>query len=277
MSANETASPSRQHPASPSERQTRRDLAAAYRLMALDGMDDGISTHISARLPGERFLINALGLRFEEVRPDNLVTVDADGTLLDDPTGLGINPAGFTIHSAIHAARPDVGCVLHAHSVAGVAVSCLEDGLKPLNQWAMQFYARTGYHAYEGIALDLAERERLVAHLGPHMTLVLRQHGMLTCGTSVGDAFLRMRDLERSCQAQLAAEASGQALTQATPELCERVARQYERWNASGQGVDLAWRAELRRLGIEAPAAPSSAAPSPASSTAQESPCATHD
>lgn len=229
----------------------RRDLAAAYRLVALDGMDDGISTHISARLPGERFLLNAFGLRFHEVRADNLVTVDASGDILDDPTGLGINPAGFTIHSAIHAARPEIDCVLHTHTVAGVAVSCLEEGLLPLNQWAMQFHERLGYHDYEGIALDLDERQRLTAHLGDHMAMLLRQHGLLSCGRSVGEAFLRMRDLERSCQAQLAAQGTGRPLRQASPELCEHVARQYEAWAASPQGTDLAWQAELRRLPAE--------------------------
>ncbi|WP_275288408.1 class II aldolase/adducin family protein [Halomonas elongata] len=230
------------------EAMQRRDLAAAYRLVALDGMDDGISTHISARLPGERFLLNAFGLRFDEVRADNLVTVDAEGEILDDPTGLGINPAGFTIHSAIHAARPEVACVLHTHTVAGVAVSCLEEGLLPLNQWAMQFHDRLGYHDYEGIALDLDERRRLTAHLGRHMAMLLRQHGLLTCGRSVGEAFLRMRDLERSCQAQLAAQATGRPLRQASSELCEHVARQYEAWAASPQGTDLAWQAERRRM-----------------------------
>lgn len=119
---------------SESEAAIRHDLAAAYRLIALDGMDDGISTHISARLPGERFLLNPFGLRFEEIRADSLVTVDAEGKVLDDPAGLGINPAGFTIHSAVHAARPEVACVLHTHTVAGVALSCLEEGLLPLNQ-----------------------------------------------------------------------------------------------------------------------------------------------
>ena len=201
------------------QQRIRRDLAAAYRLMAMDGMDDGISTHISARVAPGRFLLNAFGLRFEEITADSLVTVDEHGQVLDDPTGLGINPAGFTIHSAIHAARPDAHCVLHSHSVAGVAVSCLEQGLAPLNQWAMQFYRRIGYHDYEGIALDLDERERLVRDLGEHMSMILRQHGLLVVGESVGDAFLRMRDLERSCQAQLAAQATGAALVSASPEL----------------------------------------------------------
>lgn len=226
----------------------RRDLAAAYRLVALDGMDDGISTHISARLPGERFLLNPFGLRFEEIRAEGLVTVDADGEVLDDPMGLGINPAGFTIHSAIHAARPEVACVLHTHTVAGVAISCLEEGLLPLNQWALQFHDRLAYHDYESIALDLDERRRLAADLGDHSAMILRQHGLLSCGRSVGEAFLRMRDLERSCQAQLAAQGTGRPLRLATNEMAEHVARQYEAWADSPQGTERAWQAERRRL-----------------------------
>lgn len=230
------------------ERDLRQNLAAAYRLIALDGMDDGIDTHISARLPGERFLLNAYGLRFAEVRADNLVTVDADGKVLDDPTGLGINPAGFTIHSALHAARPDVNCVMHCHTVAGVAISCLEEGLLPLNQWALQFHDRLAYHDFEGIALELDERERLAEDLGDHAAMILRQHGLLTCGRSVGEAFLRMRNLERSCQTQLAAQATGQPLRLASPTMAEHVAQQYEAWATGPAGSDRAWQAELRRL-----------------------------
>ncbi|EHA16418.1 class II aldolase/adducin family protein [Halomonas sp. HAL1] len=230
------------------EREIRLDLAAAYRLIALDGMDDGIDTHISARLPGERFLLNAYGLRFAEVRADSLVTVDADGKVLDDPTGLGINPAGFTIHSALHTARPDVNCVLHTHTVAGVAISCLEEGLLPLNQWALEFHDRLAYHDFEGIALALDERQRLADDLGNHSAMILRQHGLLTCGPSVGKAFLRMRNLERSCQAQLAAQATGQPLRLVSPTMAEHVAQQYENWAASSAGSDRAWLAERRRL-----------------------------
>lgn len=230
------------------EREIRRDLAACYRLIALDGMDDGIDTHISARLPGERFLLNAYGLRFAEVRADSLVTVDADGKVLDDPTGLGINPAGFIIHSALHAARPDVNCVLHTHTVAGVALSCLEEGLLPLNQWSLAFYDRLAYHDFEGIALALDERQRLADDLGNHSAMILRQHGLLTCGASVGDAFLRMRNLERSCQAQLAAQATGQPLRLVSPTMAEHVAKQYEAWAISHAGSDRAWQAERRRL-----------------------------
>ncbi|MBT2822296.1 class II aldolase/adducin family protein, partial [Staphylococcus coagulans] len=146
------------------------------------------------------FLINPYGMRFEEVTPQNLVTVDIDGRVLEDPMGLGINPAGFTIHSAIHAARHDAICVLHTHTVAGVAVSCQEEGLLALNQWSMQFAGRLAYHAYEGIALDLDERARLVADLGDKPVMVLRNHGLLTCGRSVGEAFKLMHNLERSCR-----------------------------------------------------------------------------
>ncbi|MDR5886392.1 class II aldolase/adducin family protein [Vreelandella janggokensis] len=230
------------------ECEIRRDLAAAYRLIALDDMDDGIDTHISARLTGERFLLNAYGLRFSEVRADSLVTVDADGKVLDDPTGLGINPAGFTIHSTLHAARPDVNCVLHTHTVAGVALSCLEEGLLPLNQWSLEFYDRLAYHDFEGIALALDERQRLADDLGKHSAMILRQHGLLTCGASVGDAFLRMRNLERSCQAQLAAQATGQPLRLVSPTMAEHVAKQYEAWATSHAGSDRAWQAERRRL-----------------------------
>jgi len=187
-------------------------------------------------------------LRFAEVRADNLVTVDADGKVLDDPTGLGINPAGFTIHSALHAARPDVNCVMHCHTVAGVAISCLEEGLLPLNQWALQFHDRLAYHDFEGIALELDERERLAEDLGDHAAMILRQHGLLTCGRSVGEAFLRMRNLERSCQTQLAAQATGQPLRLASPTMAEHVAQQFDAWATGPAGSDRAWQAELRRL-----------------------------
>ena len=192
-------------------KQVRVDLAAAYRLIHRLGLDDSIYTHISVRVPGthDRFLINPYGMRFEEVTAGNLVTVDVDGKVVDDPLGLGINPAGFTIHSAVHAARHDAQCVLHTHTVAGVAVSCLKDGLQPLNQWSMQFTDRIAYHDFEGIALDLSERERLVADLGDKMVLILRNHGLLTCGRSVGEAFKLMLNMERSCRAQLAIQSSG--------------------------------------------------------------------
>lgn len=209
--------------------QIRIDLAAAYRLIHRLGLDDSIYTHISARLPGpqHRFLINPYGLRFEEVTASNLVTVNLDGQVIDDPIGLGINPAGFTIHSAVHAARADAICVLHTHTVAGVAVSSQKDGLLPLNQWSMQFTDRLAYHDYEGIALDLDERQRLVADLGDKFVMVLRNHGMLTCGRSVAEAFKLMHNLERSCRAQLAIQSSGAAIMPLSAAVASKTAGQY--------------------------------------------------
>ena len=189
--------------------QFRIDLAAAYRLIHRMGLDDSIYTHISVRLPDrqDRFLINPYGLRFEEVTASNLVTVDLDGNVIDDPSGLGINPAGFTIHSAIHAARHDAICVLHTHTVAGIA--CL------------------AYHDYEGIALDLDERSRLVADLGDKFVMVLRNHGMLTCGRSVAEAFKLMHNLERSCRTQLAVQSSGAEIIELSDAVARKTAGQY--------------------------------------------------
>ena len=234
-------------------RQVRVDLAAAYRLIHRLGLDDSIYTHISARLPGrhDRFLINPYGMRFEEVTASNLVTVDIDGQVIDDPLGLGINPAGFTIHSAIHAARHDALCVLHTHTVAGVAVACQKDGLQPLNQWSMQFTDKIAYHDFEGIALDLSERERLVADLGDKYVLILRNHGLLTCGRSVGEAFKLMHNMERSCRAQLALQASGAEIVRPSPAIAQHTAGQYARGYArievEGQ-PDSEWAAFKRIL-----------------------------
>ncbi len=230
----------------------RRDLAAAYRLIAHLGMDDSIFTHISAKAPGggDLFLLNSYGQRFSEVKASELVTVDIDGTVVDDPLGHGINAAGFTIHSAVHAARPDVGCVLHTHTVAGVAVSSLADGLLPLNQWALQFHGRIAYHDYEGIALDLAERERLVADLGTANAMILRNHGLMTCGRSIGEAFVLMHNLERACLAQVAALSMGAKLRLPNPEVCGRTVAQYDAWDShhSASGLeDPEWDA-FRRL-----------------------------
>ncbi|GKQ54658.1 class II aldolase/adducin family protein [Bradyrhizobium sp. Ce-3] len=209
--------------------QFRIDLAAAYRLIHRLGLDDSIYTHISVRLPGnhDRFLINPYGMRFEEVTASSLVTVDLDGVVIDDPLGLGINPAGFTIHSAVHAARPDVACVLHTHTVAGVAVSCQKQGLLPLNQWSMQFTGCLAYHDYEGIALDLDERQRLVADLDDKFVMVLRNHGMLTCGRSVAEAFKLMHNLERSCRAQLAIQSTGAEIAPLSDAVAHKTAGQY--------------------------------------------------
>ncbi len=231
-------------------------LAAAYRLVAHLKMDDSIFTHISCSAPadeGERaFLINPYGMRFDEVTASSLVTVDLEGNILRDTFGAGINKAGFTIHSAIHEARPDIHCVLHTHTVAGVAIASMEEGLLPLNQWSLQFHNRTAYHSYEGIALDLEERARLVRDLGDRKAMILRNHGLLTCGATVGEAFILMHNLERACKAQLAIMSSGGKANRLDPALCERTAAQYEEWGKlhSGNAPSPEWEA-FQRLAIQ--------------------------
>jgi ribulose-5-phosphate 4-epimerase/fuculose-1-phosphate aldolase len=231
----------------------RLHLAAAYRLIAHFGLDDSIFTHISARASaGEAehgFLINPFGLRFDEVTASNLVTVDLDGTIIRDTYGKGINKAGFTIHSAVHAARPKVDCVLHTHTVAGVSVSSMAGGILPLNQWAMQFHNRVAFHDYEGIALDLSERERLVADLGVHKVMILRNHGLLSCGGTVGEAFALMINLERTCKAQVALMSSGATLNHVSDELVEHTASQYDNSTKERGNPDVPdpeWEAYLR-------------------------------
>src|ERR1700738_4602296 len=183
------------------EWQARVDLAAAYRLVAHYGWDALIFTHISARVPGpdHHFLINPYGLLFGEMTASNLLKVDLDGNLVE-PTPYFFNPAGFTIHSAVHAAREDAKCVLHLHTVAGVAVSCQEHGLLPINQTAMLLNGQIAYHEYEGVALELDERPRLVADLGTKNAMILRNHGTLAVGPTVAEAFLLMYFLERACE-----------------------------------------------------------------------------
>ncbi|MDM0039357.1 class II aldolase/adducin family protein [Variovorax sp. J22G21] len=242
-------------PMSDAERQVREDLAAAYRLVAYYGMDDSIYTHISARVPGQdgQFLINPFGMLFRDITASSLVKIDLEGRILDDSPH-DVNPAGFTIHSAVHAARHDAACVLHTHTVAGVAVSSLAGGLQPCNQWALQFYNRVVYHDFEGIALDDDERERLVADLGPTaQALILRNHGLVTLGRNVSEAFILMLNLERACRVQLAIQSSGVPVYPVPPEVCEKTARQYE----SGDSTRLPgtpdpnareWRALLQRI-----------------------------
>ena len=229
------------------EWKVRVDLAAAYRLVAHYGWDDLIFTHISARVPGpeHHFLINPYGLLFSEMTASSLVKVNLEGEIVE-PTSYFINPAGFTIHSAVHGAREDAQCVLHLHTVAGVAVSCQEQGLLPIEQTAMLLNGQIAYHEYEGVALLLDERPRLVADLGSLNVMILRNHGTLTVGASVAEAFLTMYFLERACATQVAALAGGGALHYPAPAVQEVVQRQA----AGGVGplAQLAWDAQLRML-----------------------------
>ena len=229
------------------EWQTRVDLAAAYRLVAHYGWDDLIFTHISARVPGSdhHFLINPYGQLFTEISASSLVKVDLDGNVLEE-TPYFINPAGFTIHSAIHAAREDVACVLHLHTVPGVAVACQEGGLLPLNQTAMLLNDEIAHHEYEGVALLLDERPRLVADLGDKSAMLLRNHGTLTVGPTIAEAFLTMYFFERACATQIAALAGGTALHWPADSVQEVVRQQAK--VGTGSVARLAWEGQLRML-----------------------------
>ena len=243
------------------EQRLRQELAACYRLIAHFRMSDLIFTHISLRLPGpeHHFLINPYGLPFDEITASSLVKIDLQGRPVE-PSPHPVNPAGFVIHSAIHAAREDAHCVLHTHTRAGCAVAALECGLLPVNQMSMEFYGRVAYHAYEGIALDMDEQQRLVADLGDKPVMILRNHGLLATGGSVAEAFLRMYYLEKACEIQLAAQSAGQVILPPV-EVCAHTERQF---NAPGRGVkqgelidpdalQLAWAALLRMLERVAP------------------------
>jgi len=230
------------------EWQTRVDLAACYRLIALHGWDDLVFTHVSARVPGpdEHFLINAYGHLFAEMTASSLVKVDLDGGIvLDSP--YPINPAGYTIHSAIHAARPDVGCVLHTHTQAGVAVSAQVEGLRPLSQVSLFPLISLAYHDYEGVALCDDEKPRLVADLGDKRNLILRNHGLLTVGPNIPDAFLAMYVLETACQTQLLAQSANAELVEINPAILAGIAQQAEQVT-KGMGGMLAWPGLLRKL-----------------------------
>ncbi len=229
------------------EWQMRVDLAAAYRLVAHFGWDDLIFTHISARVPGpeHHFLINPYGLTFDEITASSLVKVDLDGKVIE-PSPHFVNPAGFTIHSAVHAAREDAHCVLHLHTVAGVAVSAQEAGLLPLNQTAMLLGGELAYHEYEGIALDLAERPRLVADLGAKNAMILRNHGTLCVGKTVGAAFLTTYFLERACSTQVATLAGGGTIHWPTEAVQAIVQQQASFGRGMIEGI--AWAPLIRKL-----------------------------
>jgi ribulose-5-phosphate 4-epimerase/fuculose-1-phosphate aldolase len=225
----------------------RRDLAAAYRLAARRGWDDIVWTHISASVPGEpgAYLINRFGLRFAEVRPDNLVKVDVTGRVIDG-SGAPVNPSGFAIHGAVHAARPDAVCVVHLHTRWGQTLAALPEGLLPCSQPALRLWRRLGRHAYEGLAFEPDERARLVAALGTLDGLILENHGTLTVGRTVAEAFVLMHLLERAAQVQIAAMATG-TVQCVSDEVAERTQRQWIGDGSTPEGAD-EWPALLRSL-----------------------------
>jgi ribulose-5-phosphate 4-epimerase/fuculose-1-phosphate aldolase len=226
----------------------RVDLAAAYRLVALYGMSDLIFTHISARLPGpdHHFLINPYGLLFDEITASNLIKVDRACDKLDE-SPYPVNPAGFTIHSAIHQVRDDAGCVLHTHTRAGVGVSAQRDGVLPISQQSIFVLASLAYHDYEGVALQDDEKARLQADLADKQHLVLRNHGLLTVGRTIPEAFLSMYTFENACRIQVDALAGGQVLTPIDPRIIEG-APAAAKAVTLGSGAQLAWPALLRKL-----------------------------
>jgi ribulose-5-phosphate 4-epimerase/fuculose-1-phosphate aldolase len=230
------------------EWEARVNLAACYRLAAHFRMTDLIYTHISARVPGpeHHFLINAFGLLWDEISASTLVKVTLDGDIVDDPTGNGINRAGYVIHSAVHRARPDIECVMHTHTAAGIAVSAQEDGLLPLSQHAMRFTNSIGYHDYEGLALELEEQARLVRDLGQHKAMILRNHGLLTCGASIAEAFDLMYYLERACQTQIGAMGGDAKLRMPAAGVAEKTALQFK--NLPYKAKKTEWKALTRML-----------------------------
>lgn len=233
--------------------QRRRELAACYRLAHHYRMTDLIATHISARLPGpgERILINPFGALFNEVTASNLVEVTVQGEVLT-PGGI-INPAGYLIHSTVHAARPDAVCVMHTHTAAGVAVSAQEHGLLPISQQAMVIGNSVAYHDYEGVALDEAERVTLTRDLGDKAILILRNHGLLTVGRTVGEAFWLMMMTQRACEIQIGALAGGTPLRMLDQAMQDRVAAQTFGASREQIGGERDWVALTREVERIAP------------------------
>lgn len=232
---------------SPEEWQLRIDLAAAYRLVALYGWTDLVFTHISVRIPGpeHHFLINPYGMLFDEITASSLVKVDQQCNKISD-SPFPVNPAGFTIHSCIHQGRHDVGCVLHTHSRAGVAVSAQKCGVLPISQQASFVLSQLSYHDYEGVALREDEQPRLQASLGANTFLMLRNHGLLTVGANVADAFLAMYTFDSACKIQLDAQAGGELIT-INPKILDGIANVVRTTTAS-MGGGIAWPALLRKL-----------------------------
>ena len=243
---------------SAAEWEVRVDLAACYRLFARYGWDDGIFTHNSARVPGneDHFLLNPYGLMFHEITASNLVKVDMDGTIVDGGE-LGqdadVIKAGFTIHSAVHMSREDAKCVTHTHTIAGMAISAQKGGLLPLTQKSMRFYNRLAYHDYEGLAFYDEEKPRLLAGLGDANMLILRNHGTLTVGRTIAEAFFHMYNLERACRVQVLAQASGNTELLMVPEAVQaklETEKPVSTWYAGYGEMELAaWMRKLDRLG----------------------------
>ena len=226
----------------------RIDLAATYRLVAMHGWDDMIFTHISARVPGpeHHFLINPYGMTFDEITASSLVKIDLEGNIVMD-SPFFVNPAGFTIHSALHEAREDAHCVLHVHTDDGVGVSAQEGGLLPLSQQALLLQPHIAYHDYEGVALNLDERERLVKDMGDKKLMILRNHGTLATGASCGLAFIAIYFLERACSAQIRAMSGGAKLNMPSAEAIATTSEQSK--TLFQPGIDaLAWPGRLRKL-----------------------------
>ena len=244
--------PSLKDRVSPEEWQLRVDLAACYRLVAAYGWSDLIFTHVSARIPGpeHHFLINPYGLMFDEITASSLIKVDQQCNKLSD-SPFPVNPAGFVIHSAVHEARDDAGCVLHTHTRAGVAVSAQQCGVLPISQQSTFVLASLAYHGYEGVAFRDEEKPRLQADLGHANFLMLRNHGLLTVGNTIADAFLAMYIFETTCQIQVAAQAGG-ALTEVNPLIVKGVAEAM-RVQTSGMGGAFAWPALIRKLDRQDP------------------------
>ena len=232
-----------------SEWQTRVDLAACYQLCALYGWDDGIYTHISAAVPGEpgHYLINAFGMCFDEVTASNLVKVDSAGAVVG-AIPAPVNQSGFRLHAAVHKARPDAACVMHLHNVAGIAVGVQKDGLLPLSPYALRFHGELAYHDYEGIAMTPEEQARLVDNLGNRPAMLLRNHGSLTVGRTIPEAFVLIETLDRACDVQLRAQAAGVPLVRPLDAMC---ATAHARLVGDGapEGV-LEWPSLLRRLDV---------------------------
>ncbi len=230
------------------EWQLRVDLAACYRLVALYGWSDLVFTHISARVPGpeHHFLINPYGLMFDEITASSLVKVDQQcNKIIDSP--YPVNPAGFVIHSAVHAAREDIQCVLHTHTRAGIAVSAQKNGVLPISQQSTFVLASLAYHDYEGVAFRDDEKPRLQADMGHANFLMLRNHGLLTCGKTIADAFLSMYTFENTCQIQIAAQAGGGELTHVNPKIIDGVG-QAMKVQSGGLGGMFVWPSLIRKL-----------------------------